>query len=423
MAPTLLLCTVGGSHRPILTAIEQRRPDQVVFFGTGPDPATGRPGSLTQILGKGTPVEERGADGQVKKLPNIPTLAGLAEGKYEAREVPADDLDGAVVVMRNAVQELRQRFPAAVFIADYTGGTKTMTAALVITALEAEGVELQLVTGSRGDLVRVRDGSQASITVGVEGIRLRRAMAPYLAAWERHGYAEAAAGLRGLALPRDSALRGELLIARDLSCAFDAWDRFDHAAARRILEDYRVRIGQKQGHLIAFLGMLLAQDPRQTPAQLWDLWLNARRKGTQARYDDAIARLYRLTEWTAQWFLARQGILTADLNPAQLPADFDLRPTREGKYKAGLLDAWRLAAHHVGGDVATFYHQEGERLRHHLLARNASILAHGTRPIQRQDWDDYATWAEGHLLPLIEREAQAAGFRMRPPQLPQQPIW
>jgi CRISPR-associated protein (TIGR02710 family) len=423
MAPTLLLCTVGGSHRPILTAIEQRRPEHVAFFGTGPDPATGRPGSLTQILGKGTPVEERGADGQVKKLPNIPTLAGLAEGKYEAREVPADDLDGAVVVMRDAIQELRQRFPAAVFIADYTGGTKTMTAALVITALEAEGVELQLVTGSRGDLVRVRDGSQASITVGVEGIRLRRAMAPYLAAWERHGYAEAAAGLSRLALPRDSALRGELLIARDLSFAFDAWDRFDHAAALPILEAYRARIGRNAGLLYTFLDLLLAQDARQRPARLWDLWLNAQRKGAQARYDDAVARLYRLTEGTAQWLLARRGIDTADLAPSQVPPDTDLRPTRDGKYKAGLLDAWRLAAHHLSGEVAAFFAQQGEPLRHHLLARNASILAHGDQPLGRANWAGYQAWVEQHLLPLITREAQADGLRLHPPQLPRQPLW
>ncbi len=436
----ILLCTVGGSHKPILTAIAQARPDFVFFFATGPDPATGRPGSLQQILGKGTPVEDRQSDGQVKKLPNIPTLAGLAVGAYLARDVPADDLDGAVSVMRQAIQDLRRDYPDATFIADYTGGTKTMTAALVIAALESEDVELQLVTGARGDLVKVQDGSQSSIAMSVETIRLRRAMAPFLAAWDSYNYAEAAAGLARLPLPRDPLLRGDLLIARDLSRAFDLWDRFDHAGAWLTLVYYRARIGRHGGHLYTFLKMLLGRnkdkdpsnppssqdkdiDPCQRPARLWDLWLNAQRKGAQARYDDAVARLYRLTEGTAQWLLARRGIDTADLVPAQLPPDTDLRPTRDGKYKAGLLDAWRLAAYHLGGEVADFFAQQGEPLRHHLLARNASILAHGDQPIGQADWAGYQAWVERHLLPLITREAQADGLRLHPPQLPRQPLW
>ena len=422
----ILLCTVGGSHKPILTAIAQVRADYVVFFATGPDPATGRPGSLQQILGKGTPVEEHQPDGQVRKLANIPTLAGLAEGAYAAREVAADDLDGAVSVIRATLRELRASHPQAHFIADYTGGTKTMTGALVIAALESEGVELQLVTGARGDLIKVQDGSQARVAVETEGIRLRRAMAAYLGAWEAFNYAEAAAGLERLAhpsLPRDRYLRGDLQIARDLSRAFDAWDRFDHATALPILDGYRTRIGRQASHLFTFLDLLLARDARQRPARLWDLWLNAQRKGAQARYDDAVARLYRLTEGTAQWLLARRGIDTSALDPAHLPPDCDLRPTRDGKHKAGLLDAWRLTAHHLGGEVAAFYAQQGEPLRHHLWVRNTSILAHGEQPIGPADWAGYSAWIEQHLLPLIAREAQADGLRLHPPQLPRQPLW
>ncbi len=51
---------------------------------------------------------------------------------------------------------------------------------------------LRLVAGARADLVKVHDGTQSSGTVGVEGIRLRRGMAPFLAAWDRFAYGEAA---------------------------------------------------------------------------------------------------------------------------------------------------------------------------------------------------------------------------------------
>ena len=61
-------------------------------------------------------------------LPNIPTQAELDGDWFEWRIVPADDLDGAYRAMRDAIVSLGTQFPGARFVADYTGGTKTMTA-------------------------------------------------------------------------------------------------------------------------------------------------------------------------------------------------------------------------------------------------------------------------------------------------------
>ena len=60
--------------------------------------------------------------------------------------------------MRDTIAELTGRFLGARFIADYTGGTKTMTVALVYTPLE-QGVELQHVAGARPNLVRMEHGA------------------------------------------------------------------------------------------------------------------------------------------------------------------------------------------------------------------------------------------------------------------------
>jgi hypothetical protein len=419
MSETVLLCTVGGSHQPILTALREIQPAYVCFFCTGNDPATGARGSRLQIEGKGKPVESRKADGSVEKLPNIPTLASLAETGFEVREVPADDLDGAVRIMLDAIAELAERFPDAPVTADYTGGTKTMIAALVMAALESERVGLRLVTGARGNLVSVHDGSQASLEVSAEGIRLRRAMAPYLAAWGRYAYGEAAEGLSRLPVPRTARLRNELQAARDLSRAFDAWDRFDHADAFSICEVYRPRLGPVLGSSLKFLSILSApDDPRRAPARLWDLWLNAQRRGAQGRYDDAVARLYRLIEWTAQLLLAGKGIDTSDLKPEQLPAGMSVTPGRGGKLQAGLFAAWELVAHHLSGIAAEFATGERDHMLDHLLARNASILAHGETPVERTAWERFASWVEGALLPVLTEEAKRAGLRMVPEQLP-----
>ena len=147
-ASTILLCTVGGSHQPILTAISATAAHFVCFFCSGSDPATGQAGSIRQVTGKGNVIKAQPGDSGAT-LSNIPTQAGLGDGSFESREVPADDLDGCVAVMQGAIAELAKRFPEARFVADYTGGTKTMTAALVCAALESDGIGLQLIAGAR----------------------------------------------------------------------------------------------------------------------------------------------------------------------------------------------------------------------------------------------------------------------------------
>lgn len=90
----ILLCTVGGSHQPLVTAIRAARPDYVVFFCTDRDPGTNRLGSRVQIEGKGLCIRVR-PDAEKAELPNIAVQCRLDAASYEVRVVPADDLDGA----------------------------------------------------------------------------------------------------------------------------------------------------------------------------------------------------------------------------------------------------------------------------------------------------------------------------------------
>lgn len=423
-AQRVLICTVGGSHQPILTSIREVEPDFVCFVCTGPDPATGTPGSEVQIKGKGSVIKAKAAD-ERPTLPSIPIQAGLAEEQFEIRLVPADDLDSAVRAIAAAIEVLERRFPGAALVADYTGGTKTMTAALVVAALGSDTVELRLVTGARGDLVKVHDGSQSSMPAAVEGVRLGRALELGLAAWRRYAYGEAAEMLRRIPAPRDSQLRAELQIAREVSRALDAWDRFDHAGAAAIITVYRPRVGQQLGLHLKFLEFLTGDDCRREPAQLWDLWLNAQRRAAQGRYDDAVARAYRLLEWTAQWLLrARAEVNTSDLAEQQVPPDVEVGLSRDGKRIGGLFAAWDLVAYHLAGEAPSeFALSHRDRLRNHIKARNASILAHGYNPVGEQMWQRFAGWIEEALIPLLQAEARRDQMRLKPPQLPTEPVW
>ncbi len=428
MNKTILICTVGGSYQPIVTSCRELKPDFICFVCSGRDPGTGKSGSDTQILGKGSCIKKEFSDSR-PTLPNIPTQLNLVEDSFRVLSVPTDDLDGAVSSIRKQLLSLRQEFPGSRVVADYTGGTKTMTAALVTAVLETEDVELQLVTGNRVDLIKVPSGAEYAAPAAMSATRLQRAMAPYLQAWERFAYDEAEIGLGSLRVPHSPELRSRLSRTRDLSRAFAAWDRFDHQLARSILDNYAAVVSKGLGRHLGSLKLLTGESPSQEPMQLFDLWRNAQRRAAQGRYDDAVARGYRFIEWSAQWILkSRFEVETADIPAERIPAGMTLQQNKDGKYQAGLFAAWSLIGHldDKKGPAGTFVANHSSALLDHITARNSSILAHGFTPVDKPVWQKFQKWIEEYFLDMLLEEIagnKEIKIHVLPPQLPAKYEW
>jgi CRISPR-associated protein (TIGR02710 family) len=206
---------------------------------------------------------------------------------------------------------------------------------------------------------------------------------------------------------------------RDLSRAFDAWDRFDHVAAFDLLDAYRPRIGQAWVSYFNALKTLTQESPAQEPARLFDLWRNAERRAAQGRYDDAVARVYRLLEWSAQWLLRTHcGIDTADVPADRLPEGITLTVNRKGKHQAGLFTAWQLVGQLTSGPASLLAKTHLETLRDRVEVRNHSILAHGFTPIAQADWMGFADWVGHHMMPMLSQETASPRIREMPRQLP-----
>ena len=295
-----------------------------------------------------------------------------------------------------------------------------MTAALVCAALERDDVELQLVAGARTNLVRVQDGTEQAMTASVAHLRLRRAMAPYLGAWGRFAYHEAAEGLNNIRIAADTADRQHLQIARGLSRALSLWDHFDHAGAFDLIKVYSSHVNACFPYMLRTLPVLTnANNKRCEPAQLFDLWLNAERRAVQGQFDDAIARWYRLMEWTAQWQLrTKLSADTADFPCELLPQGTDATPGRDGKIKIGLWLAWQVVGDRLPGPAQDFVKKHGREFLNLLELRNASILAHGFRPVRDSDWREVCNWTHEKFLPVLRAMADEVGQKSEPQQLP-----
>jgi hypothetical protein len=150
--PVFFICTVGGSPQPIATALRLLRPAAAWFLVS--DGKVGE-SSRSQIEEPEVDYDKRAN----RRGPGLKFADGCPD-RTRTISIPADDPDSAYKICRSALIEARRQFPGHRFVADYTGGTKSMTGALLMAAFAEPGFEVQFMAGERPDLVQVKPGSE-----------------------------------------------------------------------------------------------------------------------------------------------------------------------------------------------------------------------------------------------------------------------
>lgn len=403
-----LICTVGGSPGPVVHAIEQNRPDAIVLLCS---------------QNKDKPDDDQASS--ILTVPSILQRASFPESNCRAIPIPdPDDFQKVWLACEEAASALTADDQVT---ANYTGGTKTMSAALASFAVQADW-SLQIQYGRRTDLVRVIDHDRARVQHGVHVARIRMAMdqarrfearTDYEAAWK---LLDAHPSVHHLSGDSPLAAEVEALIARNKF--LHAFERFDYPQAQALLRSQALPFGAtsgrdhgpRLGQLLTILAWLEARNPEakvpRTPLLVVDeLVANARRAAAQGRYDDAVSRLYRATELLAQVRLhASHRIITADVDRAKLPPGFEPPvASPDGKLQLGLRRAWELLAA-LGDPIAQQFAPPrgflGSPLAAWLPLRNESWLAHGFKPVVESIWRDFgekwAAWLHD-MLALAEK--------------------
>jgi len=384
----LLICTVGGSHEPLVASIKQWSPARILFL----------------------PSKETALQIKEKILP-LATLEGneIGPGCYETYPVPdAQDFHSCVhhiQELTEAVQKWVSRGDNYKVVVDFTGGTKCMTAALSLQAHR-----WPCLFSYVGGTERTKDGVGIVVS-GKENIVHYEnpwdslgylAVEDALPLFDRGSYAAAAKGLQAALLRvSDPTVKRQLVTLSKLAEAYAAWDRFDHRKARDLLGEVEKsandllamfsrhrfmdlvdRIKKQREHLAALTD---AQGP--SPELIRDLIANARRRAEEGRYDDAVARIYRAIEALAQLRLRTEhgvqdtGKVPLQSVPGSLQDQFTVRASN-GTVKLGLQDCYAMLG--VLGDPMgrRFSGLRWDDPEHSPLAvRNQSILAHGFQPV------------------------------------------
>lgn len=418
---TLLICTVGGSPEPIVAAIKQWRPMRVRFVHT--------PQTKDDIDAKVIPkVCEEGVH--------------LDAGRYDAFELPdGQDLASCLEHLRRlspAVTEWAARGASFQVVVDFTGGTKCMSAAISIQASRWPCVFSYVAGGER-----TRDGVGVVVS-GTEKVVYQanpwdalgyQAVEDFVVLFDQRAFLAAAnvAAVMKTRVSRPDRKR-ELSSLEQLAKALDAWDRFDHAASKILLEsvtksanDLRAVLGSARGDRVLNGAARLAQHLRHlgeaTPPsshQVLDLLANAKRRKEEGRLDDAVARLYRAIEAIAQvalkdghGFDSTEKVLLERV-PEPLRSTWEPQ-ANEGSVALALQDAYALLASLNDPVGAKFRDAKLSERKSPLVARNRSILAHGfervSEAVFKQLWIAALSLAnvDEAALPSFPLLAEAAG--------------
>ena len=397
----ILVVTIGGSCAPIIKSIEQNTPDYVFFLCSDDDRSTNNKGSYKSVTGKG---KVCGKDWKNPDKYNIVTQVGFEENQYEVHKIKYfDDHNECYQAALDVLKKIRKENPKADIIADYTGGTKSMTVGLVTAASDLGDITIAVVKGDRSNLIKVETDTGR--------VKLSRTNYAYLEKqrqnignlFKRLDYKAAQDFINDIfksSYDLPHAFDDELQRLLTLAKGFDAWDKFQYSEALEYLspmvKDYNKEVRFLKNIINAqeYLRGGKENLPKGTTGfeAVWDLLMNAERRKEQSRYDDAVARIYRATEMFGQVLIKTSyGLDTSGFKVSNLPDDIHEKyqsKSTEGICKIGLLDSFDLLVDLKDKNVIEVFVPTRAKAVGSLKIRNLSMLAHGFVPVAKIDFEE-----------------------------------
>lgn len=401
-----LVITVGGSCAPIITSIEQNKCDQTHFICS--DDSNSSKGSYRSVIGEGKVCgkDPRNPD-ELNILEHV-KIPKEKEGEiyYIHRIKNFDDLNDCYVESLNILKDIKEKNPGTEIIADYTGGTKSMSVGLGAASMDIGDVTICLVKGTRTDLMKVQNGTQRIRLSQTNIAYLNRQINTAENLINRYDYDGAINIFEEIIqhtnIPQeiDMKLQKNLVVSK----ALRAWDHIDHEDAWRLLDLYRKDFVKNIIFLEAVIWSRKTLDDKISVEGIGhrgcgyelveDIVLNAERRAEQGKFDDAVARLYRALELLAQLRLKLEysidpGKVDIEKIPEIYRQEYEAKK-EDGDVRISLKEDYELLSKMNNDDLlGKIYKENQNRLLDILKIRNYSLYAHGLNPISKEDYEKF----------------------------------
>lgn len=393
MSKTMLLTVGTGRNRTDIAgalslSISRENPDAVVFLTTEKSsretvPEFDKNALQGRNVSEHTFAEEN--DVELIYLHYLKILQGMIDGGLSPRDI----------------------------VIDYTSGTKSMTAALFAVGLSCEVGSINYISGRRDETGRVIPGTERPIPIQPVSIVAHSKMNTARALFNLYQFEAAALILRELEREVHTPdIRQEVVRLRRIVEAYGLWDTFHLKRANdafgKINSEGLFEGSSVRGTFQMNLQLLNRSCTKKySEERLIDLLQNASRRVQEGKYDDALARIYRLFEFIAQIKLYRDHdkIETERISLKVLPEqvrgkyenDFSSQKKTLPFAMVRSYDLLRDLNDQLGSDFMRDYADEHNILNVLLGKRNKSVLAHGFNPIAREDCEKLMAIAETYL--------------------------
>ncbi len=414
---TAMLVSVGGTADPVLHVLSLHRPAHVWYFCSA-----------------GT---RNNADAIQARLDWHPQARFIEVERFE-------ELGPCYGELRRRLPDIlaETKVPPTQVLVDYTGGTKTMSAALVLAASEWFQ-QFSYVGGEqreKGGLGIVLGGKERVLYQGNPWTALAiREVERARDLWANCQFDAAAGVLNEVAPKVPHRLRFEAIAI--LAAAMAARHRLDFRTSSNLLSRLQGKLppffdGRDDCGLLDFVRQsrgicetCTQQDP--TDMLLRELLDNALRTAAQGRFEDAAARLYRAMEMQGQLWLAKatNGLFRngrcARADSARLPPALVSLPSCQPDKD----DHIKLSLEQCFSALAALGHERARRIVADIEAkdlngktkslwraatekRNAGILAHGVQAVGQDGFEqmkqiaheflDFDLTGEAHPIPPLD---------------------
>lgn len=305
-----MLVTVGtGRNREdiagaILKSIKDRNPDKVIFFCTSK--------SKEETI----PLIER-------ELKNFEIVILEDENDLEKIKQRCDEEIGKI-----------KREGDNYIIVDYTSGTKAMSAGIILSAVENDIDSISYITGKRDETGRVIPGTERILSFSPTQIYAKKLCLEGIKYFNNWMFESAKSAFeKAIKIYSGNSIKEKAELLIKICDAYLNWDLFNHEKALEILKEV-----SKEEDLLKDFGIkskiekhkeLLFKLTKEqfSVEKLLDLLKNAERRFLDGRYDDSVARLYRLIEYIVQFRMAERELYvkkddkfdTSEINLNKLP--------------------------------------------------------------------------------------------------------
>ncbi len=378
----VMIMSLGGSPEPLIKSIMYHRPEKIIFLASHDSVSVA--GEVLKKLDY--------KPGVIYEITDDPNIMFMCYKKARLCAERAKQMGVA---------------PESVVV-DYTGGTKVMTAALILATI-GQPFRFNYVGGeqrNKNGLGVVMDGHEKMFAeMNPWSIFAEEERRQIVTLFNRRRFSAVVQIIdecRKRELPLE--IESYFSFLRPLAEGFLCWEQFNHKEANNLL-------GNGMTELKKFLGLFHGSDLEAFSASLMkckgflerlisetrglqdmkpilidDLLNNARRRMADKRYDDAAARIYRALELYGQiCFYEVAGCSTSSVKPDMIPEEL-----REefGKYRDSKKNILKLPMTATFEYLRARGHEAGIRFfeRHDEIKkiqgnRNDSILAHGIQPV------------------------------------------